>query len=133
MADGRLPACAATAPMVIERSPFDMKPTLTTILRLMTKSIDIACTLGVADLAGQARRWQRLMARALTERSETADGRRLTFRPEAEDELRALVAVETECCPWATWTVEQAAGTVVLDVRSADGAAVLHRMFAAAP
>ena len=49
----------------------------------MTKSIDIACTLGVADLAGQARRWQRLMAQALTDRSETADGLRLTFRPEA--------------------------------------------------
>ena len=38
------------------------------------------------------------MARALTGRAETADGLRLTFRPEAEDELRALVAVETGCC-----------------------------------
>jgi hypothetical protein len=96
----------------------------------MTKSIDIACTLGVADLAGQARRWEQLMARALTERSETADGLRLTFRPDAEDELRALVAVETGCCAWATWTVEPADGAVVLDVRSADaGIATLHGMF----
>ena len=60
----------------------------------MTKSIDIACTLGVADLAAQRRRWEQLMARALTGRAETADGLRLSFRPEAEDELRALVAVE---------------------------------------
>lgn len=98
----------------------------------MTKSIDIACTLGVADLAGQARRWQRLMAQALTERSETADGLRLTFRLEAEDELRALVAVETGCCAWATWTVEPADGAVVLGVRSADvGIATLHGMFTA--
>jgi hypothetical protein len=96
----------------------------------MTKSIDIACTLGVADLAAQARRWEQLMARALTERSETADGLRLTFRPEAEDELRALVAVETGCCAWAAWTVEPTAGAVVLDVRSADeGIATLHSMF----
>ena len=96
----------------------------------MAKSIDIACTLGIADLAAQGRRWQRLMARALTGRAETADGLRLTFRPEAEDELRALVAVETECCAWAAWTVEPAAGAVVLDVRSADeGVATLHAMF----
>jgi hypothetical protein len=100
----------------------------------MTKSIDIACTLGVADLAAQARRWEQLMARALTERSETADGLRLTFRPEAEDELRALVAVETGCCAWATWTVEPTDGAVVLGVRSADeGIATLHGMFTTGP
>src|ERR1700745_1466298 len=98
--------------MVIERSWLDIKSTLTTIVRLMTKSIDIACTLGAADLAAQHRRWERLMAQALTERSETADGLRLTFRPEAEDELRALVAVETGCCAWAAWTVDATAGGV---------------------
>jgi len=118
------------APMDIERPWFDINLTLTTIVRFMTKSIDIACTLGVADLGTQARRWHRLMARALTERSETADGLRLTFRPEAEDELRALVAVETGCCAWAAWTVEPTAGAVVLDVRSADeGIVTLHTMF----
>ena len=113
-----------------EREGRQINPTLTTIVRFMTKSIDIACTLGVADLRVQARRWEGLMARALTERSETADGLRLTFRPEAEDELRALVAVETGCCAWAAWTVEPTAGAVVLDVRSADeGIATLHTMF----
>ena len=96
----------------------------------MTSSIPVACTLGVADLAAQTRRWQRLMARALTGRAETVDGLRLTFRPEAQDELRALVAVETGCCAWAAWTVEPTAGAVVLDVRSADeGDATLHSMF----
>jgi hypothetical protein len=96
----------------------------------MTWKIPVACTLGAADLAAQGRHWQRLMARALTGRAETADGLRLTFRPEAEDELRALVAVETGCCAWAAWTVEPTAGAVVLDVRSADeGVATLHTMF----
>jgi hypothetical protein len=96
----------------------------------MANSIDIACTLGADGLAAQARRWQRLAAWALTGRAETADGLCLTFRPEAEDELRALVAVETRCCAWAAWTVEPAAGAVVLDVRSADeGVAALHTMF----
>ena len=96
----------------------------------MTKSTPIACTLGAAGLAAQRRRWEQLMARALTGRAETADGLRLSFRLEAEDELHALVAVETECCAWATWTVEPTAGAVVLDVRSADeGIATLHTMF----
>lgn len=96
----------------------------------MTRSIPVACTLTAAGLASQGRRWQRLMARTLTGRDETSDGLRLTFRPEAEDELRALVAVETGCCAWAAWTVEPTAGAVVLDVRSADeGIATLHTMF----
>src|SRR5699024_8423361 len=106
------------------------KPTLTAIIRLMTRRIPVACTLGAAGLATQRRRWEQLMARALTGRAETPDGLRLSFRPEAEDELRALVAVETGCCAWAAWTVEPTAGAVVLDVRSADeGIAALHAMF----
>ena len=96
----------------------------------MTESIPVACTLGAADLAAQGRRWERLMARALTGRAETADGLRLTFRPEAEDELRALVAVEAGCCAWAAWSVERATGAVVLNVRSAgEGIAALRGMF----
>jgi hypothetical protein len=99
----------------------------------MTRSTPVACTLGVAGLAAQRRRWEQLMARTLTGRAEMADGLRLSFRPEAEDELRALVAVETECCAWAAWaawTVEPSAGAVVLDVRSAgEGIATVHAMF----
>ena len=96
----------------------------------MATSIPVACTLGATGLAAQGRRWEQLMARALTRRDETPDGLRLSFRPEAEDELRALVAVETGCCAWATWTVEPAGGAVVLDIRSADeGVATLHGMF----
>jgi hypothetical protein len=92
----------------------------------------VACRLTPADLAAQADRWTRLLAMALTERTETADGVRLSFQPEpgTAEELRALAAVESECCPWAVWTVDTSAGAVVLDVRSgADGLATLHSMF----
>jgi len=66
----------------------------------------------------------------MTERAETPDGLRLCFHPEAEEELRALVAAETECCPWATWAVKREVGTIVLYVRStAEGVATLHAMF----
>jgi hypothetical protein len=95
-------------------------------------AVPVACALTLADLAAQAARWERLAARAMTERAETAGGLRLSFRPEsgAEDELRGLVAVEARCCPWASWTVQTAAGQLVLDVRSTgEGVAALHRMF----
>jgi hypothetical protein len=95
-------------------------------------TVPVACTLTSAGLAAQAGRWERLMARAMTECTQTSDGLRMSFRPEpgVEEELRRLVAVETKCCPWATWTVETNAGATVLDVRSADpGIAALHGMF----
>jgi len=95
-------------------------------------TVPVACTLTPADLSAQADRWQRLMARAMTERAETADGLRIFFRsgPGTEDELRRLVAVESECCAWADWTVAVSAATLVLDVRSTGaGIATLHGMF----
>ena len=95
--------------------------------------VPVACALGSADLAAQCSRWEQLAARAMTGRTETADGLRLRFRrePGAEQELRALAAAENECCPWAAWMVRADAGQIVLDVRSAsaEGIAALHGMF----
>lgn len=96
-------------------------------------TVPVACTLTSADLAAQRGRWERLADRAMAERTETADGLRLVFRPEpgAEDELRALVAVENECCSWAGWAVEADDGQIVLAVHATgDGIAALHGMFA---
>jgi hypothetical protein len=95
-------------------------------------TVPVACTLTPAGLAAQAGRWQRLMARAMTERSETGDGLRMSFRrePGTEEELRRLVAVESECCAWADWAVDVSAGNLTLEVRSAGtGIATLHGMF----
>jgi hypothetical protein len=92
----------------------------------------VACTLTSADLATQSHRWNLLGARAMIQRIETARGLRISFRPEpgVEEELRELVAVETECCSWADWTVETNAELIVLDVRSSgEGIATLHGMF----
>ena len=95
-------------------------------------TVPVACTLTPVGLATQAGRWKQLIARAMPECTETADGLRMSFRPEpgVEKELRRLVAVENECCPWATWAVETNAGATVLDVRSTGpGIAALHGMF----
>jgi hypothetical protein len=98
----------------------------------MTDTTPVACTLTAVGLAVQDERWHELIVRTMTERAETGDGLRMSFRPGAEDELRALVAVETECCPWASWTVERTAGTLALHVRSAgEGVTTLHSMFTA--
>ncbi len=101
--------------------------------KAMPESVPVACSLTSADLAAQGERWKRLAAMALTERAETSDGLRLAFRtgPEAERELRALAAIETDCCAWAQWKVTASQDRLVLHVRSAgEGVAVLHGMFA---
>jgi len=93
----------------------------------------VACALTPAGLAAQAARWARLAARAMTGRTETEHGLRIRFRPGpgTEEELRALVAVENECCSWATWAVETSPAHIVLDVRAAGaGVTALHGMFA---
>jgi hypothetical protein len=95
----------------------------------------VACSLSQAGLAEQAGRWDRLAARAMTGREQTGHGIRVTFRPGPgiEVELRALVDVESRCCPWAVWTVHADGTRLVLDVRSAgDGVAALHAIFTGA-
>jgi len=97
-----------------------------------TASAPVACSLTMAGLAEQAGHWARLAVRAMTTHAKTADGLRVGFRPEPgiEEELRALVAVETQCCPWATWTVRASATQLALDVRATgDGVTALHGMF----
>jgi len=116
---------AAAALALRRTSPIerlDIDSTLTSIIVSMT---EIACTLSSHDLAAQARRWQALPR---LQREETEDGLRVTFAREAgvEDELRALVAVENDCCRWAQWNVED--GVVLVATASGDGVAVLHGM-----
>jgi hypothetical protein len=99
-------------------------------------SAPVACTLTTAGLAAQAGRWERLAALALNERAETERGLRLSFRPEpgAEQELRRLVAVENDCCRWASWTVHSRGEHIVLDISSTgDGITTLHNIFSGLP
>jgi hypothetical protein len=92
----------------------------------------IACGLGGDETGAQVKRWMRLGRDAGLDRVETEDGLRIRFRddPAAEEELRALVAVESNCCSWARWEVRRADGDLILEVSSAPGgAAALHTMF----
>ncbi len=92
----------------------------------------IACTLSAADLGAQAARWERLRPTAEVQRVVTQHGIELEFRDgsDIESEIRALVAVEGECCAWATWSVTHNEGKLVLVVRSTGaGISALHAMF----
>jgi hypothetical protein len=97
----------------------------------MKLSETVACTLTEADHKTQRERWLALGTH-LTARVETEDGLRLAFAydPMVEGELRALVAVETECCSWAAWDVAREDDALVMAARSqGDGVATLHTMF----
>ncbi len=99
-------------------------------------SAPVACALSSPDLAAQAARWQRLAERAMTGRHDTDDGVRICFRPGpgVEEELHALVAAESECCAWASWTVQARPGELVLAVASAgEGITALHGMVTGLP
>jgi hypothetical protein len=92
----------------------------------------VACTLSNTDLKTQHERWLDLGENFGLGRRETADGLRISFRshPEIRKELDALVAVENECCSWASWGVESEGDTLVVTARSQGmGVETLHGMF----
>jgi hypothetical protein len=92
----------------------------------------VACELSGDEVGTQAERWMRLGQDAALGRVETEDGLRIRFRdePAVEQELRALVAVESNCCAWARWEVSRASGELVMQVSSTPkGVTTLHVMF----
>ncbi len=92
----------------------------------------VACTLNDTDLKTQRERWINLGANFGRGREPIDDGLRLLFENHAavESELRALVAVENDCCSWAAWSVEHEDGILVMAARSrGEGIHTLHGMF----
>lgn len=109
--------------MVVSDRPDPTEPTLAPA---------VACTLTGEDLDSQAERWRLLRSEAGLERVETDDGLRLRFRDGrgVEQELRALVAVENDCCAWASWSVGREDGELVMQaISTGEGVATLHSMF----
>jgi hypothetical protein len=93
----------------------------------------VACTLNDTNLKTQRERWINLGENFGTDRHETADGLRLTFKdhPAVAAELKALVELENDCCSWAAWAIERSKeGALVMAARSqGEGIATLHGMF----
>lgn len=96
------------------------------------QTVEVACTLTAKDLSRQQERWAVLRAGAELRRTDTDDGLRMRFRrgAEIEQELRALTAIENECCSWAAWNVEARDAEVVLVISSSgEGVAAARALF----
>jgi hypothetical protein len=92
----------------------------------------IACTLRPDELPERRRRWAALLERALVERAPIDAGVRLSLAPEpgVEQELRALAALEGECCGFARFAVAASKDRVVLAVTSTgDGVVAVRELF----
>ena len=92
----------------------------------------VACALSDTALKTQRERWINVGTNFGIAREHTGDGLQLTFKdhPAVEQELHALVAVENDCCRWASWSVDGEDGVLVMAARSkGEGILPLHGMF----
>lgn len=80
----------------------------------------MSCALDPAALEARLGRWRRLADRALLDSAPTRSGLRLRLRlrgeAEVEDEVRALIAAEGECCPALSFVLARSAGDLVLEI-----------------
>jgi hypothetical protein len=78
----------------------------------------IACSLTTSQAAERARQTADIASRALRGREAIAGGQRLRFAGdrELEDELRAVVAAEAECCSFLDMRLRRGGGVIELDI-----------------
>jgi hypothetical protein len=81
--------------------------------------LPVACTLGVTDGTAQLQRWRRLAERALVRRERETEELLLVYRADeaTKTELESLLAIETTCCAFLDWQVEERADDLRLHVR----------------
>jgi hypothetical protein len=87
----------------------------------MDSNKPIACTLSAADLSARVAEMNRLGRDALL----SVDGAgTLRFRADTETRARleAIVAAETECCPFLDFDLREEGGALVLELRAPQGA-----------
>ena len=92
----------------------------------------IACTLGSEAHRDRRERWLRLTRQALDEKRLTPRGVQLRLRPlgGVEEEARALMDLERDCCSFARWSVERHGATVTIDISAGgEGVNALHALF----
>ena len=80
----------------------------------------------MSDLADREGAWHRLLGTSLLARERVAGGLRLTISADAVQELRALVELERNCCPWITFAIDAASVTMTA---AGEGEDVLVQMF----
>jgi hypothetical protein len=97
----------------------------------MTDTTPIACSLTGSDYGRRTEDIGRFARAALRDRTPIHGGVRLTFDPVARERLQALVAAESECCPFLAMDLQASDGRLVLDVTGPRTAApVIAELFA---
>jgi hypothetical protein len=82
----------------------------------------IACTLNAAEQAKRAASSNALVAKEMLAAAATRRGASMTFRPEAERELRELIAAESRCCSFLEFALEPEGDCLRLTVEGPEGA-----------
>ncbi len=92
---------------------------------MVNESLPMACTLGAADMRARQAELRALGEDGLV--SNVVNGRSavLRFRPDPDIRRRveAVVAAESECCPFLDFELEHGDDATVLTVTAPDGAA----------
>ena len=93
----------------------------------------LACTLNTDSLTARLARISLLAERYFLSERQDGPTLRLRYAPKAAAELRDIVAQESQCCPFLTFDLNEAAAHVELAITapqaSADSAALLHKHF----
>jgi hypothetical protein len=99
------------------------------------RELPIACTLDAAAMGERGARWQALGERALVGRERREGGATLRFADSdgVDAEVRELVGLEGECCPFLDMRVGTRDGEVVLTIDGPEEAAQLLDAFGGAP
>jgi hypothetical protein len=94
----------------------------------------LACCLNRVEMQEREQRWQRLSESALLESSRDRERALLTYRdtPEVASELRELVRLERECCPFLGFSITERAGAIDLQIDGPPEAEAMIDSFAAA-
>ena len=93
-------------------------------------SVNIACTLSADDLKDVSAAWQKLFRTSLRSRDLVPGGLRLRFRAGAEEALKQLVDIETQCCRWITFELD---GPSVAMTAEGDGEEAIRAMWVPKP
>lgn len=91
----------------------------------------IACTLSAAETVARRADTAELARRALRARRPVPGGALLTFAPDAECELRDIVAAEAQCCAFLYLDLRRAGDALELEITGPDEAGpILDALFA---
>jgi hypothetical protein len=100
----------------------------------MSRPLPIACTLSATDLRARGAELRALGGDGLVSSTREAGRAVLRFRPapDIRERVEAIVAAESECCPFLDLRVEHRDDATVLTIAAPDGGAEVVELLAEA-